>query len=275
MNPSEAWTLLTIRSASFSRIPGGHGGVTSADIAALLGGLDREPFLMGMAADLGDYNSLRQIELVLWERARQIGERENWDPPRGEFTVRRMAAVALYEAINDPRCYVCNGSAEMTVALTEYPGMILAPTYREINETLCAVRCPACVAGKVRLSGRKKADLAGINKDMWTRVWGRRYEPVFQVANGWLETARKYLKDRVRDEHEIPVDTAAKQGGLGGREQSVKKANEISNSCTTEPIERIRPARKGASAGSESVVEVDFGALQRSTLRLKRKKEVV
>lgn len=269
MNPSEAWVLLTIRSKSFAAIPGGHGGTTAADVAALLAGLDREPFLMGMAADLGDYDALRQIELVLWERARHIGERENWDPPRGEFTVRRMVGVALLEAVDDPRCSVCNGGAEMTFALADYPGMILAPTYRQISESSGAVRCPACVAGKVRLSGRKKADLAGINKDMWTRIWGKRYEPIYQIANGWRETARRYLQDRIREE-EAGVDTGASPTTFEGRREAMKKANEISNSCTHEPVERISPAWKGASADKQAVVEVDFAPLQRPILRLNR-----
>lgn len=269
MNPSEAWTLLTIRSKHFARMPGGHGGTTASDIAALLAGLDREPFLMGMAADLGDFGALRQIELVLWERARHMGEHENWDPPLGEFTVRRMAAVALYEAINDPRCYVCNGSAEMTIALAEYPGMILAPTYRPITSTSCVVRCPACVSGKVRLSGRKKADLAGINKDMWTRLWAKRYEPIYQIANGWRETAHKYLRDRIREE-ESEVDTKPSKTAFGGHREAAEKAKQISNSCMETEVDVKPRARKGASAGNDTVVELDFAALQRSTLRLNR-----
>lgn len=274
MNPSEAWALLTLRSKHFARTPGGHGGTTASDIAALLAGLDREPFLMGMAADLGDYGALRQIELVLWERARHIGEREHWDPPRGEFTVRRMAAVALYEAVKDPRCYVCNGTAEMTISLTDYPGMILAPSFRAITDTSGAVRCPACIDGKIRLSGRKKADLAGINKDMWTRIWARRYEPIFQIANGWRETARQYLAARIREEEAI-VDTDPKKGDFLALKPGREKPKQISNSCMETEVDVKPRARKGASEDSDKVINLDLGALQRSTLRLNRKKEVV
>jgi hypothetical protein len=277
MNPSEAWALLTLRSKHFARTPGGHGGTTASDIAALLAGLDREPFLMGMAADLGDFSALQQIELVLWERARQMGERENWDPPRGEFTVRRMAAVALYEAVKDPRCYVCNGTAEMTISLADYPGMILAPSFRAITDTSGAVRCPACIDGKIRLSGRKKADLAGINKDMWTRVWARRYEPIFQIANGWRETAHKYLRDRIREE-EAEVDTSPahrESTTFDGHRRDGEKPKEISNSCMPKPVDGITRPRRGTSEESDKVINLDLGALQRSTLRLNRKKEVV
>ena len=269
MNPSEAWALLTLRSKSFGRTPGGHGATTTADIAALLAGLDREPFLMGMAADLGDYGALRQIELVLWERARHIGDRENWDPPRGEFTVRRMAALALYEAIGDTRCYVCNGTSEMAVALAEYPGMILAPSFRPITAGSCVVRCPACVAGKIRMSARTKAGLAGIHKDMWTRTWAKRYEPLFRIANGWRETARQYLAARIRDE-EGHVDSEPKQGNLEVHRLEGKKLKQISNSCIPSKREIQSAPRTGAPEGNAKVVDLNLGALQRATLKLSR-----
>lgn len=269
MNPSEAWTLLTIRSMAFAPSSKGHGAITTADIAALLAGLDREPFLMGMAADLGDYDALRQIELVLWERARHIGERENWDPPQGHFTVRRMAAVALYEAINDTRCYVCNGTSEMAVALTEYPGMVLAPSFRAINAESCVVRCPACVAGKVRISNRKKADLAGINKDVWTRIWAKRYEPIFQIANGWRHTAAQYLAHRIREE-EAEVDTEAKVDAKLRADEGWKNLKRIKDSCSKEKAD-IQSARRTATPEANvTPPEVEFQALQRPVLKLAR-----
>lgn len=270
MNPSEAWALLTIRSKAFSPSSKGHGATTSSDIAALLAGLDREPFLMGMAADLGDLRALQDIELILWERARYIGDRENWDPPRGEFTVRRMAAVALYEAISDTRCYVCNGTSEMAIALAEYPGMVMAPSFRAINAESCIVRCPACVAGKVRISGRKKADLAGINKDLWTRTWAKRYEPIFQIANGWRHTAAQYLAHRIREEA-AEVDTEAKVDTKLRADAAWKNLKQIKDSCSKEKLDIESARRTAAPAGNAASPEVDFNALQRPVLSRPRK----
>lgn len=269
MNPSEAWALLTIRSRAFSPSSKGHGATTSSDIAALLGGLDREPFLMGMAADLGDLRALKDIELILWERARHLGERENWDPPRGEFTVRRMAAVALYEAINDTRCYVCNGTSEIAMSLAEYPGMVLAPSYRSINAESCVVRCPACVAGKVRISGRKKADLAGINKDIWTRTWAKRYEPIFQIANGWRHTAAQYLAARVREE-EAEVDTEAKTDAKLRADEEWKKLKQNKDSCGKQKLDIQSARRTAAPEANVAPPEVELQALQRPILKLAR-----
>lgn len=269
MNPSEAWALLTIRSKAFSPSSKGHGATTSSDIAALLAGLDREPFLMGMAADLGDLRALQDIELILWERARYIGDRENWDPPRGEFTVRRMAAVALYEAINDTRCYVCNGTSEMAISLTEYPGMVLAASFRTINAESCVVRCPACIAGKVRLSGRKKADLAGINKDVWTRIWAKRYEPIFQIANGWRHTAAQYLAARIREE-EAEVDTGSKLDAKLRANEEWKNLKRNKDSCGKEKADIQSARRTAAPEGNATPPAMDFQALERTVLSLKR-----
>lgn len=269
MNPSEAWALLTIRSKAFAMSSKGHGAVTSADIAGLLGGLDREPFLMGMASELGDLGALKQIELVLWERSRQMSDRGNWDPPRGEFTVRRMAAVALYEAIDDPRCYVCNGSGEMHFSLKDLPAMIMAPTYRAVSSVACGVRCPACVAGRVRLSGRKKADLAGINKDVWTRLWAKRYEPIFQIANGWRQTAAQYLAARIREE-EAEVDSEAKVDAKLRADQAWKNIKQNSGYCDKQKRELVSPRRTAAPEANATPSEVDFQALQRPVLKLAR-----
>lgn len=272
MNPSEAWSLLTLRSKRFDRTPGGHGETTTSDVAAMLAGLDGEPYLMGMATDLGDLGSLKQIELRLWQRARGMSERESWDPPNGQFTVRRMAGVALYEAIDDRCCYVCNSTGEMRVSLKDYPGMIMAPSFVAIGRDAGTVRCVACQgSGRVRLSGRKKADLAGIHKDEWTRKWGRRYEPIFAIANGWLETARGYLAQRRRElEGDVSVDKVPSQAGKIVDLVRRKKPKQINNSCAVEKVHDRTRARQVTPDGNADRSEVDFGPLRRPTLKLTR-----
>ena len=200
MNPSEAWSLLALRTVQLARQSSGHGALRSADIAGMLAGLEREPFLMGMAAELGDKGALFQLELCLWTRGNTIAEKENWDPPQGEFTVRRMAALALYDVIDERRCMQCNGKGHETFSLSEHPALVLASTFESLNGREGTVRCRACQGStQMRLSGRKRADLAGINKDMWTRTWSKRYEPIFRIANDWRESARSYLARRLRD----------------------------------------------------------------------------
>lgn len=268
MNPSEAWSLLTIRSQDFRRVPGGHGSMSMTDVAALLAGLEREPFLMGMAAECGDYRSLLDLERVLWVRTNGIATRENWEEPRrGEFTYRRMAGLALYEAIDDRTCFECTGKGRTSFALEEHPGLIMAKTFEPLSALDGSIECAACRgSGRVALSGRKKADLAGINKDMWTRVWARRYESVFRLAHGWRDVASRYLAAKVRELDE--VDTERKTAKSECRADSLKNPLENSRSCDLSELHgKSRPGR-GAPEENSTPIEVDFRAMKRTILKL-------
>jgi hypothetical protein len=199
MNPTQAWTLLTARSPSMDRVAAGHLSMKPADVAALLSGLAPELLWMGMAYVCGDLRSLRDLERHLWVRVQGMSELNNWEFSK-QMNCRRLAGLALYEAIDDLRCQICNGKGTTTFELSREPGMMFSPYYERLNEHEGRVRCMACQgSGKVRLSGRKRADLCGISKDSWARVWGRRYEPVFEVANGWLNDASRYLAKRLRE----------------------------------------------------------------------------
>jgi hypothetical protein len=199
MNPTQAWTLLTARSPSINRIPGGYASLKPADIAAVLGGLSSELFQMGMAYSCGDSRSLIDLERNLWVRVMGMSDRHGWEFSK-QMNCRRLAGLALYEVIDDLRCQICNGKGTTTFELQHQPALIFSPYYERLNEHEGRVRCLACYgAGKLRLSGRKRADLCGISKDSWARVWGRRYEPVFDVANGWLNDANAYLAKRLRE----------------------------------------------------------------------------
>ena len=270
MNPSEAWALLTIRSKAFAMSSKGHGATTTADVAALLAGLDRHPFLMGMAAECGDMNALRQIEWVLWVRAKTLADAEDWDPPHGEFTVRRMVGVALLEAIDDRRCPACNGQGIVAFTLGDNPALMFSSSFAPINGMTGRVQCSVCVGEcHIRLSGRMKARLAGINKDTWTRIWARRYEPIFTLANGWREQAKQYLAARVREE-EANVDTEAKIDTKQRADEAWKNINQINNSCANEKVAIHSPRRKAAPEANVTPPEVDFQALDRTVLRLTR-----
>lgn len=275
MNPSEAWALLTIRSKHFPRQPAGHGATTTYDVAALLAGLDRDPFMMGMAAECGDENALKQIELVLWVRAKTISDSENWDPPRGEFTVRRMVAVALFEAIDDRRCVGCNGKGYVTFTIHEHPALMFAPTFEQVSPLAGRVRCSVCQgSGQVRLSGRKKAALAGINKDVWTRTWQRRYEPIFSIARNWREAARQYLAARIREIDDGNVDKPPSAADFSGAGARAKNVIPIKDSCSSVKNRDTRRPRRTAPernlALAEDPADVNFAALGRTTLSLNR-----
>lgn len=200
MNPSAAWAMLTARSPAFPRMPGGHNSLTKEDVAAMLSDLYRDACLMGMAYECHDMKALQDLELRLWQIVIGMSQREpQWKLPKGEFVTRRLAALALYEAMDPLVCPVCNGKGTTTFQLHREPGLMLSQYFSQLNEWEGRIRCMGCQgSGKVKLSARKRADLAGINKDTWPKYWASRYEEVFALTKGWLSDARAHLARKLR-----------------------------------------------------------------------------
>lgn len=204
MNPCVAWAMLTARSPNFPRMPRGHGGLTPNDIAAMLAGLERPAFLMGMAYECGDQKALRELEAILWRWVIDRAREAHWRSPRPRFLCRRLAGLALYEALDPMVCPTCNGKATLTFSLDEHPDYILSPYYGELNEHEGKIRCLTCRgAGKVKLSARKRADLAGIHKFIWQQYWGSKYEDVHQLAKDWLYQARAHIAKKTAANSEV------------------------------------------------------------------------
>lgn len=199
MNPTQAWSLLTTRSPSMDRISAGYLSMKPADVAALLAGLYREAFLMGMAHFCADYRSLTDLERNLWVRVQDMANSGNWEFAHGFLGCRRLAGLALFETIDDLTCQTCSGKGTTTFVLTEEPSLIFSPYYELLNAYEGRIRCMSCWgAGRLRLSGRKRADLAGIGKDAWSRTWAKRYEPVYQLTQRWLGDANTHLAKQLR-----------------------------------------------------------------------------
>lgn len=200
MNPTQAWALLTARSPSMDRISAGHAALKPSDIAGMLGGLYREAFWIGMVYACADSRALADLERNLWVRVMDMADRGSWEFTHGQMSCRRLAGLALYETVDDRTCPVCNGKGTTTFSLDEIPGLVFSPYYERLNEYEGRIRCMGCQSsGKVKLSGRKRADLAGIGKDAWSRVWCKRYEPVYALAVGWLGDANRHLAKRLRE----------------------------------------------------------------------------
>lgn len=199
MNPSAAWAMLTARSPNMKRVSCGYGETTKEDIAASLSGLYEDAMLMGMFYECGDGKALVRLERRLWQRVIGMAQAERWKLPTGEFVTRRLVGLALYEAMDPLICPECNGKGSTTFDLRHNPGLILSPYYSQLSEREGRLRCAACQgSGKVKLSGRKRADLAGINKDTWIRYWSSRYEAVLTLTRDWLSDARSHLARQLR-----------------------------------------------------------------------------
>lgn len=270
MNPSEAWTLLTVRSKNLAGGAAGHGAPDSSLIAALLAGLDSDAFLMGMAAECGDMKALRQLEWGLWTRARTFSENEEWNPPQGEFTVRRMVGVALYEAIDDRRCPKCNGQKTITFTIDDDPALLFATTYEHISPTTGQVQCWVCAgSGQLRFSSKMKARLAGIDREVWSR-WQRRYERIYAIPHNWREEAKQYLQARIREIEDAEAEeAAADEPSRVVMLEAVRRLKRSGRACSVDNRRAKNRARKSAPSVN-APPELEYGALRRPTLTLNR-----
>lgn len=205
VNPSRAWILLTTRSPSVLLGSRGHGAMTSSDAAGLLAGLYREAFLMGMLVECGSMGDLLELHDALFDRVARLAYSRQWKlaEQRGQQIVKRMTALALYETLDDKRCPTCNGKGTTTFNLDEYPDLMFAPTFEQLNGYEGRLRCRSCLgSSRVKLSARKRADLSGIHKDSWIRMWASRYEEVFTIPRDWLSDARRHMAQRSEMESE-------------------------------------------------------------------------
>lgn len=194
MNPCAAFAMLTARSPSFPRLPRGHGGLTREDVAAMLVGMDKPVELMGYAYELGDKKAIVELHRLLWWEVIQIGRTMGWRRPRPRFICRQLAMLALYEALEPYICPQCNGKGSTTFDIDEHPEYVLSPYYGELNEREGRIRCLTCRgAGRIKLSGRKRADIAGVSRPEWQEYWSGKYEGIYALTKGWLSQARDHL----------------------------------------------------------------------------------
>ena len=197
MRSEHAWALLTARAIQYGKTPGGHAHMTPADVAGLLRGLGRRPFLTAMLADCGDFSAYVPLhgELTGYVLSRALDE--DWRMHRVQFC-RELAALAILEMVGarEP-CLACEGRGAVPIE-TNSPTM---------------VRCDPCRgSGRAPLSGRDRAAMVQIHEVSWSRTWAARYEVVFGELHGWLMDARRHMARQLRAE----AHAAAEKPGTCG-----------------------------------------------------------
>lgn len=245
-NPSQAWALLSARAQQYHGMPPGFGGLTMDEVAAMMRGLERGPYLVALAHYAGDLRVLPDLERRLTVEITRIHVDAGWEAPtRGDHISRRLSATALYELFQPPLCEACGGRGERgrhrcvearlrdTAQNTGNPrgsdgewkrddyGRMLPrkrPAYRTdivhwsryrkrldtwaadhwqpitVRKVWRPARCTWCLGtGKSHMSGRLRADLAGITPSTWHRVWAPRYEVIYATLLGWRDIAWSHL----------------------------------------------------------------------------------
>lgn len=185
MKSEHAWALLTARAIQYGKVPGGHAAMSQADIAALLAGLARRPYLTAMLADVGDTTVHHELYMLVRESVISVAIDERWKLARPKIC-EQLALLAIFELVGarDP-CGVCEGSGSVPI--------------EEGSPTL--VPCEVCLGtGRAPLTGRDRASLLEIHESNWNRTWAPRYEGVFVQLHYWLADARRHMARKLRKE---------------------------------------------------------------------------
>lgn len=194
MRSEHAWALLTARAIQYGKTPGGYAHMTPADVAGLLRGLPRRPFLTAMLADCGDSMVHHELYVALRHYVFDRAVFDGWrlDRPR---LCEQIALLAILELVGarDP-CPACEGRGAVPIE-TGGPNM---------------VRCEPCRgSGRAPLSGRDRAAMVQIHEVSWSRTWAERYEVVFGELHGWLMDARRHMARRLRAEARAEAEKPA------------------------------------------------------------------
>lgn len=179
MNPSKAWAMLTARGVTFGGVGGGGvPDITPAEVARMLKGLERGPFLAGMVMECGDVKSLPELERRLWLQSVDIACQERWPIVRGQQYCRRLAGLAVFEFVvpHPNRCSACRGRG-----------------YEVLDGN--GVECTVCQnTGGAKLLAQERSDLAGIPIREWEEGgWSARYETVHSTLLGWYGEALRIV----------------------------------------------------------------------------------
>lgn len=179
MNPEKGWLRLTVRAASLTGGVGGPPQYTQADVARLLQGLARGPFLMGMVRETMDMYSLAELEERLSNEIHDVAREDDW--PAGGLDLywhcRNFAGLAILEVI-EPRpdpCKLCKGQGSASIGGTAFV-------------------CPGCSGfGGHALTPDMRAERVSIPRSTWRSGWAARYELGFRIASGWSSEAISHL----------------------------------------------------------------------------------
>lgn len=183
---SKAWTMLTARAIQYDQSGGrGHSTLTPSDVAGMLAGLDRAPYLCGLFVEAGYWDVLYELERQLWRAILDLACEQLWNLPKGPAQCRPLGHLALLELAGPSTpCRPCGESGLVTD-----------------RHTGTQKQCTQCLGrGKVPLVSATRADLIGVNRSNWDRVWEDRYKHVFGIPLNWLYEANRHLRTQLRKE---------------------------------------------------------------------------
>lgn len=198
-NPEALLLRLNLSSPGVIAGPPGHGGLTRADIAAVLG-MGSPPSRLVWLAEvryMGDSSNLSRLAKEAWVEFGLLGQRNGWDKrdyQRGKQLFRACAVVAMLEVLTEDLriCRTCDGRGE-------------ARRMQGGKATLLA--CPRCRGNRpVELTDATRleylnAALATIGHELasstWYATWRHRYYQAVVMLRGWDADLLRHVRRHV------------------------------------------------------------------------------
>jgi hypothetical protein len=142
---------------------GGKSEISALDVAAALGmgGLSHPAYQFGLLKFTGDSRALAVVDRMVRTHVGAMAKAEGWGIT--DEQVRGLARLVIVEHMESPVCSVCNGSG-----------------------SVAAKPCEHCSGvGRVPLSKRRRAEIAGIERTAWNRHWDGRGRRIWLVVAEW------------------------------------------------------------------------------------------
>ena len=158
---------------------GGPGGfsidqLTPADIAHAYSQVSRPSFLVILRKYSLDDSVEPELIGLLVARAKPLVKR--WRGPLKDGQVQRLCRLALAETVSPMTCHDCAGTAT-----------------NEVHQP-----CGPCKGtGRRALGGPQAADILGIDRSRWTRVWRARYIEITRMLADMEDAAALVAKWRL------------------------------------------------------------------------------
>jgi hypothetical protein len=133
--------------------------LSKAELAGVLATLSVHEMNLALAKYAYDELARRKLVANVQAWACELAVKEGWKPRSSEL-LRAIAALSVHEVVDGGLCDKCNGSGLVRIHV-----------------------CKSCNGlGHRRMSGRKKAEVIGIDEKWWRTIWKVRYELVFDYV---------------------------------------------------------------------------------------------
>lgn len=160
------------------------GRLSKAELAGLLAGLDKPAMNLALAKYALDINAERNLIAHVQVRAVGIAVRENWLIIKGRPTVVNMSALAVFESVRPNRCGRCSGRGF-------------------VAHRLCS-NCNG--SGFKALSGRKVAEIIGVEDNDYKRKWRQRYQGLINYVQGLDSSVNRVLHFADKDCNNLEIN---------------------------------------------------------------------